>query len=97
MRHLSSALLYSRPLALPTKIRLGWKGFSETNTLDYYKNPEITAVKGFKVQAAGAVSSDLLNVVLPSSSPPTRRDTTSVTQRFFIDAIKSSLCLAHVP
>ncbi len=34
-------------LALPTNIRLGWKGFPWTNTLVYYKNPLIMAVKSF--------------------------------------------------
>ncbi len=28
-----------RPLALPTSIRLGWRGLPATNTLDYYENP----------------------------------------------------------
>jgi hypothetical protein len=34
----SGAPLYGRPLALPTKIRLGWKSLPGTNTLVYYKN-----------------------------------------------------------
>ncbi len=34
-----------RYLASPTNIRLGWKGLPGTNTLAYYKNPLITAVK----------------------------------------------------
>ncbi len=34
-------------------IRLGWKGFLETNTLPYYENLLITAVKGYIVQAPG--------------------------------------------
>jgi hypothetical protein len=38
-------------LALPANIRLGWKGLPGTNTLAYYKNPLITAVKSFIVQA----------------------------------------------
>jgi hypothetical protein len=37
--------------ALPTNIRLGWKGLPETNSLAYYKNPYITAVNFFIVQA----------------------------------------------
>ncbi len=40
-------------LALPTNIRLGWKGFPGRNTLVYYKNPLITSVKSFIVQAPG--------------------------------------------
>jgi hypothetical protein len=35
----------------PTTIRLGWKGLSGTNTLAYYENPQIIAVKSFIVQA----------------------------------------------
>jgi hypothetical protein len=37
-------------LASPTIIRLGWKGLPGTNTLAYYENPQITAVKKFIVQ-----------------------------------------------
>jgi hypothetical protein len=33
MKHLSGAPLYGRLLALPTNIRLGWKGSPGTNTL----------------------------------------------------------------
>jgi hypothetical protein len=33
VKHLSGALFYGRILALPTNIRLGWKGLPETNTL----------------------------------------------------------------
>jgi hypothetical protein len=42
------------PLALPTNIRLDWKGLPRTNTLAYYENPEIAAVKSFIAQASGA-------------------------------------------
>jgi hypothetical protein len=28
-----------RPLALPTNVRLGWKGLPRINTLAYYGNP----------------------------------------------------------
>jgi hypothetical protein len=34
-------------MALPTNIRLGWKGLSGTNTLRYYKNSLNTDVKSF--------------------------------------------------
>ncbi len=51
MKHLKGAPLYRRPLALPTSIRLGWKSLPGTNTLAYYENPYITAVKSFIVQA----------------------------------------------
>ncbi len=34
-------------LALPTNIRLGWKGFPGTNTLAYYEIPYVTTVKSF--------------------------------------------------
>jgi len=37
----------SRFQALPTNIRLGWKGFPGKNTLARYKNKPITAVKSF--------------------------------------------------
>ncbi len=50
MGHLKGALLIWSP-ALPANIRLGWKGLSGTNTLAYYENPYITAVKSFIVQA----------------------------------------------
>jgi hypothetical protein len=36
---------------LSTSIRLGWKGLPGENTLAYYENPKITAVKFFIVQA----------------------------------------------
>ncbi len=32
-------------LALPTNIRLGWKGLPGTNALDYYERLQLTAVK----------------------------------------------------
>jgi hypothetical protein len=31
-------------------MRLGWKGLQGTNTLTYYENPQITAVKSFKAK-----------------------------------------------
>ncbi len=37
-------------------IRLGWKALPETNTLPYYKNLQIMAVKSFIVQAPGQFS-----------------------------------------
>jgi len=33
---------------------MGWKGLPGTNTLAYYENPEITAVKSSIEQAPGA-------------------------------------------
>jgi hypothetical protein len=48
---LSDAPLSGRPLALPTNIRLGWKGLPRTKTLVYYENSKITAVNSFIVQA----------------------------------------------
>ncbi len=30
-------ILYTRPLALPTNIKLGWKDLPETNALAYYR------------------------------------------------------------
>ncbi len=41
---LFTAVIY---LALPANIRLGWKGLVGTNTLAYYENSKIMAVKGF--------------------------------------------------
>jgi hypothetical protein len=38
VKHLSSAPLKGRSLALPTNIRLGWKSLPWTNTLTYYEN-----------------------------------------------------------
>jgi hypothetical protein len=40
-------------MALPANIKLGWKGLPDTNTLVYYKNPKITTIKSFIVQAPG--------------------------------------------
>jgi hypothetical protein len=44
MKRLSGAPLWFRPLALPTTIKLGWKGMPGTNAIAYSK---ITAVKSF--------------------------------------------------
>ncbi len=38
-------------LAIPANTRLGWKGLPGTDTLAYYENLLITAVKSFIVQA----------------------------------------------
>jgi hypothetical protein len=38
VKKLSGAALWGRLLALPTNIRLGWKGLPGTNTLAYFKN-----------------------------------------------------------
>jgi hypothetical protein len=38
-------------LTSPINIRIGWKDLPGTNTLAYYKNPEIVAVKSCIVQA----------------------------------------------
>ncbi len=32
---------------MPTNIRLGWKGFPETNVLAYYEKSKHTAIKSF--------------------------------------------------
>ncbi len=45
MKHLSGAQLYGRLLALPTNIRLGWKGLPGTNALAYYEKAQLTAIK----------------------------------------------------
>jgi hypothetical protein len=44
--------LLGKPLALPT-IRLGWKGLQGTNTLDYYKHLQITALQSFVTLGPG--------------------------------------------
>ncbi len=46
MEHLKSASL-GQALALPTNIRLGWKGSAGTNALAYHEKSELTAVKSF--------------------------------------------------
>jgi len=51
VNHFSSAPLKGRLQASPKNTILGWKFLPETNTLAYYKNPYITAVKSFIVQA----------------------------------------------
>ncbi len=53
LKHLSSALLYDRLLALPTNIRLGWKGLTGTKTLAHYEKSQRTAVKSFITLAPG--------------------------------------------
>ncbi len=52
VKHLSGAPLYGNLLALPTNIRLGWKGLSGTNALAYYEKAQLTAVKCFITLAA---------------------------------------------
>jgi hypothetical protein len=52
VEHLKGASL-RQALVLPTNIRLGWKGLTGPNTLAYCKNPLITTVKSFIVQAPG--------------------------------------------
>ncbi len=63
MKHLSSSLLKGRLLALPCNIILCWKGLLRTNTLAYYENPSITAVKSSIVQALE--SAELIGAILP--------------------------------
>jgi hypothetical protein len=41
------------PFRYSTNIRLGWKGVPGTNTLAYYKNLYLTAVKSFITLAPG--------------------------------------------
>jgi hypothetical protein len=47
VEHLKAPTLHGRLLALPTNIRLGWKGLPWTNTLAYYSNSKIRDVKVF--------------------------------------------------
>jgi len=46
-RSLPKSTSHRWALALPTSIRLDWKGLPGTNTLAYYENSSITAVKRF--------------------------------------------------
>jgi hypothetical protein len=49
-----------KTLSLPVNIRLGWKGLSGTNTLAYYKNPQITVIKSvFGIGPSSAVDDTL--------------------------------------
>jgi len=48
VEHLKSASLGQAP-ASPANIRLGWKSLSGTNSLAYYENSLITAVKSFVI------------------------------------------------
>jgi hypothetical protein len=41
--------------ALPTNIRLGWKGMEEANTLAYYDKTTIIGVNSFIVEAPGCL------------------------------------------
>jgi hypothetical protein len=53
--YLSEAPFWCSSLGLPTKIRLTWKGLPRTNTLTYYENLQITAVKSFIVLSPGTI------------------------------------------
>jgi hypothetical protein len=52
VEHLKGALL-GQAQALLANSRQGWKGLSQTNTLAYYENPQITAVKSIMTHAPG--------------------------------------------
>jgi hypothetical protein len=58
------APLQGRLLALPTNIRLGWKGLPGTNALAYFENSELTAVRSFKTLAPGACTIKLITDVI---------------------------------
>jgi hypothetical protein len=53
-----------RLLALPTNIRLDWKGSPGTNTLAYYENSEITVIKSFIAFVPGLFLDDVIEVLL---------------------------------
>ncbi len=55
MKHLSGAQSSDWLLSLPTNISLGCKSFTVKNTLAYYENYEITAVKGFITSGPGLI------------------------------------------
>jgi hypothetical protein len=62
VKHLSRATLQGRLLALPTN-RLGWRGLSRRNTLAYYENSLIKAVKSFTTLCPGAKVMTLFTVI----------------------------------
>ncbi len=47
MKNHTDTPLLGRLLALPTNIRLSWKGLQGTNTLAFYKTSQLTAVRSF--------------------------------------------------
>jgi hypothetical protein len=49
VKHLSGALLQGRLLAFHTNNILGWKGLPRANTLAYYENSKLTAVKVYNI------------------------------------------------
>ncbi len=53
MKHLSDAPFYGRLLALPTNIRLSWKGLPGTNTPAYYEDSKVTDVKSLITLSPG--------------------------------------------
>jgi hypothetical protein len=53
VKHLLAAPLLGRLLALPTNITLGWISLPRTNTLAYYENVYLTAVKSFIALSPG--------------------------------------------
>ncbi len=67
MEYLKGASLRQVP-ALPTNIRLSWKGLPRTKTLAYYVNPYIMSVKSFIAQAPGVSIETLFTAVVSSVS-----------------------------
>ncbi len=59
MKHISDAPLQARLLALPTNIRLDWKGLPGPNTLADYENSELSAVKSFHNTGPSNVTDNL--------------------------------------
>ncbi len=64
MKHLSGAPLYGGLLALPTNIRLGWKGLPGANTESYFINLLFTTVKRIITLATGGQRNRRLRGVL---------------------------------
>ncbi len=58
----------SKLLALPTNIRLGWRGLPGTNTLVYYEHSSITTAKSFIT--SGPISDFLLIAFNPIFPDP---------------------------
>ncbi len=53
VKHLPGFPLWGRLLALPTKIRLSWKGSQGANTLACFENWSVRALKRFTALAPG--------------------------------------------
>jgi hypothetical protein len=55
VKHLSSDALLGKLLAIPANIRSGWKSLLGANTLAYYEQSSITALKSFLTLGPGGL------------------------------------------